>query len=356
MLVKDAYENIERIIVYGFLSVRISFNGHDLLIKSISDREYQQMQMLCSTKDRKRFNFLSLAFCTISIDGMNLLEERDRNIWKIVELFKRSSALFMLRVIEAINELNQTYADSLEFLEGFSYSPRSRYLWSVIDPFNRSSFTGMRGLDLIGINSVIENWISINKKLDDEHEYGTNLNSTLLIVGASNYKSAKMLSKNYEKHIQELKELRDDILKYGYDRKREEENEKKRETWTAPLSSREDLVKELYRQMGGKKDKHDLYIDQWIENQKNKAEAVKQNVIDRQQAFRKKIEESDLDLLEPSKPISLQELNRILEQNKIRPENRVYMAGKDGTEIKDRVLKKISTRIIRPEMKERVNG
>jgi hypothetical protein len=356
MKVKDAYENIERIITFGFLSVRISYNGHDLLIKNISDREYQHMQMLCSNKDREKFNFLSLAFCTVSIDGISLLEKRNENISKIVELYKNSSALFMLRIVEAINELNQTYTDSINFLEGFSYSPRSRYLWSVLDPYNRSSFVGMGGIDLIGINSVIENWISINKRLDEEEEYGSNLNNTLLIVGASNYKSAKMLSKNYEKHVEERKELRDEILKYGHDRKRVEENEKKRETWTAPLVSREDLVKELYRQMDGKKDKHDLYIDQWIEDQKGRAEAVKQSVIDKQQAFRKKITESDLDLLEPSKPISSQELNKILEQNKIRSENRAYMAGKEDAETKERVYKKLSTRIIRPEMKEKVNG
>jgi hypothetical protein len=356
MKVKDAYENIERIITFGFLSVRISYNGHDLLIKNISDREYQHMQMLCSNKDREKFNFLSLAFCTVSIDGISLLEKRNENISKIVELYKNSSALFMLRIVEAINELNQTYTDSINFLEGFSYSPRSRYLWSVIDPYNRSSFVGMGGIDLIGINSVIENWVSINKRLDEEEEYGSNLNNTLLIVGASNYKSAKMLSKNYEKHVEERKELRDEILKYGHDRKRVEENEKKRETWTAPLVSREDLVKELYRQMDGKKDKHDLYIDQWIEDQKGRAEAVKQSVIDKQQAFRKKITESDLDLLEPSKPISSQELNKILEQNKIRSENRAYMAGKEDAETKERVYKKLSTRIIRPEMKEIVNG
>jgi hypothetical protein len=354
--VKDAYENIERIIIFGFLSVRISYNGHDLLIKNISDREYQHMQMLCSNKDREKFNFLSLAFCTVSIDGINLLEERNENIPKIVKLYRNSSSLFMLRIVEAINELNNTYTDSLDFLEGFSYSPRSRYLWSVVDPYNRSSFVGIKGLDLIGINSVIENWISINKRLDEEQEYGSSLNNTLLIVGASNYKSAKMLSKNYEKHTQELKELRDDILKYGYDRKRVEENEKKRETWTAPLVSREDLVKELYRQMDGKKDKHDLYVEQWIEDQKRRAEAVKKSVIDKQQAFRKKITESDLDLLEPSKPISSQELNKILEQNKIRSENRAYMAGKEDAETKERVYKKLSTRIIRPEMKEKVNG
>lgn len=354
MKVSEAYENIERIIVYGFLSVRISYNGHDLLIKNISDKEYQQMQMLCSGRDR--MNFFSLAYSTISIDGYNLLENRNEGVEYAIDLYKKLPSVFVIKVVSAINELNQTYIDSLDFLEGFSYSARSRHLWSVIDPNNRSIYTGIRGLDIVGINSVTESWIGINKKLDGEEEYGREFNNTLLIVGASNYKSAKMLSKNYENSLNELKELRTEICKYGYDKKRVEENKKKRDQWTAPLVSREDLVRELYRQMSGDKDRHDLYIDEWIKRQKIKAELASKNVEERQKAFRKKIEETDLDLLEPSKPISSQELNKILEQKKNKKSDNTYMAGKEQTERRERVYKKLSTRIIRPEIKEVTHG
>jgi hypothetical protein len=352
--VRDAYDNIERVITYGFLSARISFRGHDLLIKNISDKEYQQMLMLCSDTDRYKLNIFSLAFSTISIDGFNVLENRNETLAEILKFYRRSPALLVLKVVDVINELNQTYIDSLSFLEGFSYSDRSRYLWSVVNPYRRSEYVGMRGLDTIGINSVTENWISINKRLDDEHIYERDFNNTLLIVGASNYKSAKMLSKSFEAHSQELKELRDDIRKYGYDRKRVEKNNQKREEWTAPLTTREDLVKELYRQMSGDKDKHDLYIDQWIENQKKKAELVKKSVEDKQMAFRHKVESGELDLLEPSKPISQYELNKRLEQNK--KLDNTYMSGKEGSEIQERVLKRISAKVIRPEMKDAANG
>lgn len=354
MRVSDAYANLERIIIYGFLSVRISYSGHDLLIKNISDKEYQQMQMLCSNRDR--LNFLSLAYSTISIDGYNLLENRNEGIEYAMNLYRKLPSVFVIKVVSAINELNQTYIESLDYLEGFSYSNRSRYLWSVIDPSNRSIYTGIRGLDVIGINSVAESWIGINKKLDSEEEYGREFNNTLLIVGASNYKSAKMLSKNYENSLNELKELRSEICKYGYDKKRIEENNKKREEWTSPLVSREDLVRELYRQMTGEKDKHDLYIEEWISRQKKKAEMASKNVEERQIAFRKKIEETDLDLLEPSKPISALELNKILDQKKNNKSDNTYMAGKESTERRDRVYKKISTKIIRPEIKEVVHG
>jgi len=356
MKVEDAYSNIERIITYGFLSVRISINGHDLLIKDISDKEMHQMSFFCSDKDIRKTNFFSLAYCTIAIDGVNLIEYRHENLAEIVKFYKKSPALVVFRIVDALNELNQAYIDSLEFLEGFCYSPRSRYLWSVMDPYDRATYTGFKGIDAIGISSVVESWIHINKKLDEEQEYGRELNLTLLVVSASNYKSAKVLSKNYETHTQELKELRDEIFKYGVDRERVNENNKKREMWTTPLSSREDLVKELYRQMTGDKDKHDLYIDQWLENQKQKADNIKKSVDDRQKAYREKIAAADLDLLEPSKPISEFELQRALEQKKqVRPDS-PFMEDKEGTGMKERVLRKISTKIIQPEIKDLING
>jgi hypothetical protein len=352
--VSEAYENLERIIIYGFLSVKISYKGHDLLIKNITDKEYQQMRMLCSGKINS--NALSLAFCTVSIDGINFLETRNENLIFLTNFYRKLPTIFSVRVIQALNELNDTYIEALDFLEGFCYSKRSRYLWRVIDPYNRSSYTGIRGLDSVGINNPTENWININKRLDEEDRYSKEFNNTVLIVGASNYKSAKMLSKSYENSVSELKELRDEICKYGYDKKRVEENNKKRDDWTAPLSSREDLVRELYRQMTGDKDRHDLYISQWMENQKRKAEVAEKMVEEKQQAFRKKIEETDLDLLEPSKPISTYELNKILDQKKNKNTDNTYMAGKEDSEMKERVYKKLSMRVIRPEIKDEVNG
>lgn len=354
MDVSEAYENLERIIIYGFLSVKISYNGHDLLIKNITDKEYHQMQMLRS--GRIKTNTLSLAFCTVSVDGINFLENRNENLNQLINFYRALPTIFALKIVGALNELNETYIESLDFLEGFCYSKRSRYLWSVIDPYNRSSYTGIRGLDVIGINSAVESWININKRMDGEENYSREFNNTVLIVGASNYKSAKMLSKNYENSETELKELRDEICKYGYDKKRIEENNKKRDDWTAPLSSREDLVRELYRQMSGQKDKHDLYIDQWMENQKKKAEMANKMVEERQYAFRKKLETTDLDLLEPSKPVTTEELNRILEEKKNKKSDNTYMAGREDTEMKERVYKRLSTRVIRPELKEAVNG
>lgn len=348
MDVNVAYKNIERMITYGFLSVRMSFLGHDLLIKNITDKEYSQIESICSEKDKEKRLFLNLAFSTQAIDGLNLLAEREKSLIKLIEFYRKIAVIPIIKIIESINDLNNIYSDSINFLEGFSYSDRSRYLWSAIDINNRSSYWGIKGLDEVGINSVQENWIIINNKIDEEEKYARDLNLTLLIVGAYNNKNAKIISKNYEFHKTELDELRKEITKYGYNKKREEENLKKREQWTAPLNTKEDLVRELYRQMKGDKDKHDLFMDKWILQQKNKAEMAKKNVIDLQTDFRKKMEDIDLTTLEPSRPISNEELERILSEKKVN-KNRSYMENDIQKEKRDRVFRKLSARIIKPE-------
>lgn len=348
MDVDIAYKNIEKMITLGFLSVRVSFFGHDLLIKNITDKEYSQIESICSEKHKDKRLFLNLAFSTQSIDGINLLSDREKYLKKLIEFYQRIAVIPVIKIIETINDLNSTYSNSINFLEGFSYSDRSRYLWSAVDISHRSLYWGIKGLDGVGINSVQENWVVINKKIDEEEKYARDLNLTLLVVGAQNQKSAKTISKNFEFHKNELDELRKEIIKYGYNKRREEENRKKREQWTAPLNTREDLVRELYRQMRGDKDKHDLFMDKWILQQRYKAEMAKKNVIDLQTDFRKKMEDVDLTQLEPSRPISNEELDRIFSQKKDN-RNKSYMEADIQKDKRDRAFKKLSARIIKPE-------
>jgi hypothetical protein len=204
----------------------------------------------------------------------------------------------------------------------------------------------------VGVNAVQENWIVINKRLDEEDVYDRELNLSLMVASAMNPKGTKVISRNHDFHKRELEELREDIAKYGYDRKRVEEQQEKA-AWTAPIKSREDLVRELYRQMSGKKDRHDLFIDEWIKQQKVAAEKAKQQVEERQREFRTKLREVDLSSVEESKPISTAELNKVLAKKRVSdvgPGVTQPIIDVNENEDKERFLKKISATVIRPNM------
>jgi len=105
----------------------------------------------------------------------------------------------------------------------------------------------------------------------------------------------------------------------------------------------------LYRQMSGKKDKHDLFIDAWIKQQRDAAEKAKEQVEARQQEFRAKLKDIDLSTVEDSKPISTSDLNKILAQRKSDMAVSTPMVVPDEREDKDRYIRKMSSTIIRSE-------
>jgi hypothetical protein len=346
--VEQAYDSLEKILLYGFITVGVSYGDSHFLFKNITDKEYANLDLYRGVDDTKSDVLYHLAFCTVFINGRNFLDDRFNSIRELIAFYFSTPISVIIKIRDAIQRLNTEYLSAIKFLEGFCYTDRSRYLWKVLDINNRSKYLGISGLDSVGMNSVQENWVLINKRLDDEEAYGRDFNFALLVASSMNPKGTKVLSRNYDFQKKELEELRGDIAKYGYDRKRIED-QKKAAVWTAPIKSRDDLVRELYRQMSGKKDKHDLFIEAWIRKQREEAEKVKDQVEERQREFRAKIQETDLSKVEGSKPISTSDLNKILAKNRATVAVSSPMVVHDEREDKDRYIRKMSSTIIRSE-------
>lgn len=345
MKVEEAYKHIEEIIVQGFLAERVPVEGHNFVLKNITDKEYSLMTKIFPEEKTPEMFLTHLCYCIVFIDDINLLVQRKNGFFPTVCFLRQFPEIMIRRLFSLVNTINQQYLDSLDYLEGFCYTPRSRYLWNVLGTTERDYYTGIEGSSLVGMNNVQENWISINKKMDEEERYGRDFNLTLMVTASNNYKSARMISRNYEFHKKELDGLRQDIAKYGYDRKRVQEQTKKAQ-WTPPIKSREDLVRELYKQMRGEKDQHDIFIEKWIKKQKEKAEEAKKRAEKKQDDFKKKIEDIDTSQVEESRPVSSEELEKILKKTKGTKSN--FMSATEEADRPNRFMKKISSRVIRP--------
>jgi hypothetical protein len=346
MDVKEAYKLIDSIVAKGFLSEKISVGGHSFVLKNITDKEYGLLKDIYPDEKSSETFLRKLCYCIVFLDDINFLVRRKGGFFDVTSLLRKFPEPAIRRLLKAVNALNEVYIEAIDFLEGFCYTPRSRYLWRVLDPYNRDAFTGIEGSNIVGLNSVQENWIAINKKLDEEEDYGKQFNMALMITSSNNHKSAKKISRNYDFHKKELDELRQEIAKYGYNKRRVEEQQRKAQ-WTPPINSREDLVRELYKQMRGEKDRHDIFIEQWIEKQRQKAEEAKKKAEQRQQDFRKKIEEIDDLEREDSRPVSAEEIKKIMEERKNKKSEN-YMAAYEKSDQAERFMKKVSSRVIGP--------
>jgi hypothetical protein len=194
----------------------------------------------------------------------------------------------------------------------------------------------------------------VNKNLDEEEAYAKDFNLALIVASAYNGKGAKSMSRTFEAHRKELDELREEIAKYGYDKRRETEEKKIADGWSAPLRTKEDLVKELYREMSGDKDKHDLFIERWMQQQKDAAEEAKRLTEERQKEFRDKFDAVGPEFMEGSRPVSAEEMKKIIDRHKVVKESGVsqFISSVEGTDNKERFLKKISATVIRPTKKD----
>lgn len=347
MEVKEAYGYIEKLITHGFLTVGLDFGGLYIVLKSMNDKEVANLSYYINEEDSRSDFLYKLCFSTLSISGENILRDRNDRVKEIKEFYRCIPSILIRRIVDAIGDLNKIYIESLNYLEGFCYTSKSRHLWKLWD--QDKNIYGIPGSDQLGINNVQENWIIINKQLDSEEEYDREFNLSVLVASSFNAKGAKTISRNYDFHKKELKELRDEIAKYGYDKKRVEEQTKK-DRWTAPVKGREDLVRELYRQMRGEKDKHDLFIDKWVEGQKRKAEDARKQAEERQKTYRKKLEDIDLTQLEDSRPVSVEEIEKI-KKSRSKTTSK-YMSAYEDSDQEDRFIKKISARVIKNDKRK----
>lgn len=343
MEIHEAYKNIEDIVSKGFLSELIEYGNIKIVLKNITDKEFDIMPFYSGSNSEHNV-YYKLAFATYMINGVNLLIKRNFFIEALVEFYKKIPAPFLSVLLEILEDLHLNYLESSNFLEGFAYTNRSRHLWKtisnnlfVINPY------GIEGIEALGINSLQENWVLINNQMDDEESYKMQFNLSLMVASSFNGKGAKSLSNNFEARERDIQEYRESLSKYGYDKRRIEE-EKKQE-WAPQLRTRDDLVHELERQMRGERDKHDLFMEEWYKDQKKRSEDAKTRALEKHKELTKKFDESDLDF-EPTRTATEDEIRKLSRPIK----NPGASVSHDAFRKKDdeeRFLSKMSSRVIK---------
>lgn len=345
MNVTDAYRNLEKMISYGFLSVGMSYGSTSFIFKTINEKELELLKEYDQSEDTSLSSMYTIALCTRVLNGRNLLKNREKYIPELVKLYRSLPANFIEEISYSISNLQKESIESAEFIEGFCYSTKSKYMWKVQNSYNMDSdrVYGVEGCNLLGVSYPKETWIIYNKSLEDEEKYYNDVKIALLISSAMNYKGSKESSTKLEASRKDLTDLRAEISKYGKDEYRFVE--KSKTSWTAPLETREDIVKELNRQIRGDKDKHDLFIDKYLEELRIRTENQKKSMLEKQEAFKSVIVQN-LDQ-EGSAPISNEDMEKRLKNRRTNFLSNVEDPEDMTFEKKDRFLTKVSPRVIK---------
>lgn len=348
MDVSEAYSILEDIVLKGFITTSVSINNKNIILKTVSDAEFKNIEYYLSTGDLNERLLFRVIFSTFMIDGYNFLTDRDEKIKVLQTMYKSIPSIQFSNILKKTDELHERYLSSLRYLEGFSYTDRSRYLWKGMIEGNIATnrMNGIEGSQYLGINSVQSNWVAINRRLDSEDKYEVDFNLSIMVASSFNSKGARSISRTHEIQRTELEETRKKIAEFGYDEIRYKK-ERALDEWSKPIKSREDIVRELEKQIKGKKDKHDIFIENWIKRQKDIADKAKKSVEKKQEEYRKKVQEEDATKIESSRLASPEEVKKL---NQRSPRGLVHRTiSMENFNKKQKFIKKVSSVVLKSD-------
>lgn len=345
MEVLEAYNNLEKMVSYGFLSVGMKYGPTNFVFKTINDKEAGLLKIYNQNQDPFLDAVCKIALCTLMLDGRNLIKNRDENMPELIDFYKKLSSSFVSEISQNISIIQGDSLESTEFLEGFCYSNRSKHLWRILKNHGMASdrVYGMEGCDLLGSSYTKETWILFNNSMEEEEDHYQKMKIALLIASSMSPKGAKDASTRMENQKKLLDDYRSEVSKFGKDQKRLEE--KSKNSWTAPMDTREDVVRELNKQMRGDKDKHDLFIDKYLEEMRIRTENQKKSMVAKQESYRSSLVQN-LDQ-EGSISISAEEMEKRIRSKKTPGVSIVEDQEKMTVEKKERFLTKISPKVIK---------
>lgn len=347
MIKEEGYQALSDLIYKGFLLEGVSLAGNFFVFKTINEREYRLVKLYSGFENDKsyvnRFNLNYLVFSLFLFNGENILFKREEKYNEILDFFKNLPNILSNAILSELVKLRNTSMDAIEFVEGFCYTGRSRRIWKHLGNSypSREEFTGILGTSRLGINVLQENWMLINKMLDEEEKYNRDFSRSLFVASASNPKGVRSVRSKFDSNIQLVEKRRKKLAQLGSIKKQEWSPKK----WSAPVDTAEELVAELMRQMSGKKDKHDLFIDKHMQKIRERTEEKTLKIKQKLEEARKRRPQDVLPLTVSQRPLTAEETEK-LNSRKINNLVIVNDMKDERQKEEDRIYKKIGSKVL----------
>jgi hypothetical protein len=345
MTVTEAYTALSDLIFKGFLTAELDIDGRSFIFKTINEKEFDLIKMYSGHPDEKnyqiRFNAYFLIYSLLIADNQNILMEREKNVKELYEYFLNIPEKLFSKILEDLNGLRLTAFEVTRYIEGFSYTDFSRNNWKVVRGGLPTStdFTGICGTSNMGLNVHQESWILINRFLDEEEIFNREFCFAVMVASASNSKGARPIRNRHDTTVKTSEDRRKKLAREGYiDTKKWSPD-----GWAASVDTAEELVAELERQMTGVKDKHDLFMEEYMKKMREQAERKTREAEERIRQARAGREGAFIE--GSQRALSPEEAKALF--TKKRPLNLEVVPDEEvSPEDKDRFMKKIGTKIL----------
>ncbi len=258
-----AYNVFSQVIEKGFDYIGVTIRGTPFVIKTISPQELELIRLRSNGLGSFVFRIFRMAYATYMHNGVDCLQDRETSLNKLVVMYMNMYIDEFEILEELAIKLQNRYKRYFHLVEGFFYSRKSRLLW-------KTHSTGIRSVPyaFTGLYEITEAWGLVNQSVDDEEEYNLIMAPAYLTASAQDPKGIKKVINKKEGANKLRNDERESLIKYGSKANRifelEGQKSKLKDRWTSDISTAEGLVSELNREMRGEKDKHDLFVEDYM--------------------------------------------------------------------------------------------
>ena len=326
----------------------VTLSGNSFIFKTINEKEASLAKLYAGKDTRKsfevRYDAYFLALSIFLQGNNNVIVDREKNLPILYDLLIELPATLRKKLVIEMNNLRVMSYDCLKFLEGFIYTKYSKRMWNILRGHfpNEVGFTGIKGTVSMGLNAHQESWVYMNGLIDREEENDKDFSNALFIASATNPKGSKKVRADFNKSMQETSDYRNDLALRGFV---EEDSKWSQDGWAIKTDTAEDLVAELNRQMEGKKDRHDLFIDSHLKSIRERAEAKAADVERRLKKVRESRGDDNWVIRGEQRVLTPEESANLMKDKKVYTQ-RVISDDSASSASKKNFLKKIGSRVL----------
>jgi hypothetical protein len=326
------YEDVETLILNGFLSHSVRIKGISVSLRSLGPGDVVLLKARASSGLDDDWKVWAIASAIWMVDGYCLLDEVHaaprlaKMIWRLPKyvrevLFSLVSGLFVRQGL------------ALEATEAYCYESISRFRWRAGGGQLPNMHSGIPGVDRMGTNYVQRMWTFFNRVEDAQLEEDATWEGFKLVTSAMAPKGVKKIdTHDKERKKTELEHRQNVADRMFYTRmgviKPQDEKTTVRPMLGNGSKSADDLVDEMKRWVTGEDDWHDQIVNEYKRKVSERYEQEKQERQRRAAAWR----EQQIELEESMMPQQMvaytsEQLQSLLKQRQPGPAGVKHVAS-----------------------------
>jgi hypothetical protein len=280
------YRDTENLLFRGFLTITADINDTRFVFKSLNHHEFNLLEFVAGSGSRpqpsSRFWNTFIAYCVFMIDGMNVLADRGRYIPEVAKAFSEFPPQMRTRIIRHLSEINRRASNAVRLAEAYAMEDQSRFRWAQIRGLDltQTALTGIPGTEYLGMNWGQLIWRAINYYEDKKEDYDRSWEHAKFVGSCMAGKGISKVYRQDEARRRKDRDARlarkDALLNHVLLGQPMKEQRSKYGVPMVVAHTEEELAEQLERDLKGEKDWHDVIVDRYEQQIRQRREEERQ--------------------------------------------------------------------------------